>query len=173
MKKTIKQLLIIFVASAVYAAGVSLFLDPSNLAPGGVTGISVILNRLSGIPTGTLYFLINVPIMLLGLWKFGVKSFFENKVDYISTNFGVTSFEDFKNIVDNLSYLQNKEIKYAEIIENSLSYNPYGKCSMFRLKVQSDNENDFTVFSVNAYVGKNTEYQQVPVIVLSAMGGMS
>ena len=73
MKKTIKQLLIIFVASAVYAAGVSLFLDPNNLAPGGVTGISVILNRLSGIPTGTLYFLINVPIMLLGLWKFGVR----------------------------------------------------------------------------------------------------
>ena len=77
------------------------------------------------------------------------------------------------NIVDNLSYLQNKEIKYAQIIENSLSYNPYGKCSMFRLKVQSNNENDFTVFSVNAYVGKNTEYQQAPVIVLSAMGGMS
>lgn len=102
-----------------------------------------------------------------------LKSFFENKADYISTNFGVTSFEDFKNIVDNLSYLQKKEIKYAEIIENSLSYNPYGQCSMFRLKIQSDNENDFTVFSVNAYVGKNTEYQQAPVITLSAMGGMS
>ncbi len=102
-----------------------------------------------------------------------LKNFFENRVDYIATNFGVTSFEDFKNIVDNLSYLQKKEIKYAEIIENSLSYNPYGKCSMFRLKVQSNNENDFTVFSVNAYVGKSTEYQQAPVIVLSAMGGMS
>lgn len=65
--------MIIVAASAVYAAGISLFLDPNNLAPGGVTGISVILNRLSGIPTGTLYFLINVPIMLLGLWKFGVR----------------------------------------------------------------------------------------------------
>ncbi len=73
MKKTITQLLMIFIASAVYAAGISLFLDPNNLAPGGVTGISVILNRLSDIPTGTLYFLINVPIMLLGLWKFGVR----------------------------------------------------------------------------------------------------
>lgn len=71
MKKTITQFLMIFIASAVYAAGISLFLDPNNLAPGGVTGISVILNRLSDIPTGTLYFLINIPIMLLGLWKFG------------------------------------------------------------------------------------------------------
>ncbi len=71
MKKIVKELFMIVAAAAIYAGGISLFLDPNNLAPGGVTGISVILNRLSGIPTGTLYFLINVPIMLLGLWQFG------------------------------------------------------------------------------------------------------
>lgn len=48
-----------------------MFLDPNNLAPGGITGIAVILNRLTHIETGTWYFLCNVPIMLLGLWKFG------------------------------------------------------------------------------------------------------
>lgn len=67
----IKDLVVIAVAAMIYAAGISLFLDPNNLAPGGVTGISVILNRLSGIETGTLYFLLNVPIILLGIWKFG------------------------------------------------------------------------------------------------------
>lgn len=72
VKKTVIQLLMIIAASAVYAAGISLFLDPNNLAPGGVTGISVILNRLTLVPTGTLYFLINVPLMVLGLWKFGL-----------------------------------------------------------------------------------------------------
>lgn len=70
---TVKNILVIAGASLVYAAGISLFLDPNNLAPGGVTGISVILNRLSGIETGTLYLLLNVPILLLGLWKFGWK----------------------------------------------------------------------------------------------------
>ena len=69
--RTIKHLILIAAASVIYAAGVSLFLDPNNLAPGGVTGVSVILNRLSGIETGTLYFLLNVPIVLLGIWKFG------------------------------------------------------------------------------------------------------
>lgn len=64
-------MVIIAFAAFIYAAGISLFLDPNNLAPGGVTGISVILNRLSGIETGTLYFLLNVPIVLLGIWKFG------------------------------------------------------------------------------------------------------
>lgn len=75
MKKTgirmIRNVIIIAMASLVYAAGISLFLDPNNLAPGGVTGIAVILNRLCGIETGTLYFLLNVPIVLLGIWKFG------------------------------------------------------------------------------------------------------
>lgn len=100
-------------------------------------------------------------------------TFFEKNVNYIGKNFGVTSFEEFKNIVDTLSYLQEREIKSAEIVENSLSYNPYGKCSMFRLKIQGSNENDFVVFSVNAYVGMDTAYQMAPVIVLTAMGGMS
>lgn len=72
-KQEMKNLLIIAAASLVYAGGISLFLDPNALAPGGVTGIAVILNRLCGIETGTLYFLLNVPIVLLGIWKFGVR----------------------------------------------------------------------------------------------------
>lgn len=69
----IKNLIIIAGAALVYAAGISLFLDPNQLAPGGVTGIAVILNRLVNVETGTLYFLLNVPIVLLGIWKFGIR----------------------------------------------------------------------------------------------------
>lgn len=69
----LKNLLLIAAAALIYAAGISLFLDPNRLAPGGITGIAVILNRLIPVETGTLYFLLNVPIMLLGIWKFGLK----------------------------------------------------------------------------------------------------
>lgn len=71
--KAARDFAVITAASVLYAAGISLFLDPNNLAPGGVTGISVILNRLTGVPTGTLYFLINIPIILIGAWQFGMK----------------------------------------------------------------------------------------------------
>ena len=54
-----------------YAAGISLFLDPNSLAPGGAVGISIILNRLIGIGTGTLYLLINIPILIVGQRKLG------------------------------------------------------------------------------------------------------
>lgn len=77
MKKVIltevKNLCLIVIASIIYAAGISLFLDPNNLAPGGITGLAVVLNRVCGISTGTLYFILNVPIILLGIWKFGVR----------------------------------------------------------------------------------------------------
>ncbi len=71
--RIVREMAVILIASGIYAAGISLFLDPNNLAPGGVTGVSVILNRLSGVETGTWYFLLNVPIILLGLWKFGFR----------------------------------------------------------------------------------------------------
>lgn len=71
--RILKDLVMIFVASLIYGAGISLFLDPNNLAPGGVSGVAVILNRLSGIDTGTLYLLVNIPIILVGIWKFGLR----------------------------------------------------------------------------------------------------
>lgn len=63
----------IIAGSFIYACGISLFLDPNNLAPGGVVGLSVILSRLIPVETGTLYFILNIPILLLGLWRFGFK----------------------------------------------------------------------------------------------------
>lgn len=76
-KKTVKRLIrdyaVITVSCLIYAIGISLFLDPNSLAPGGVTGVSIILNRLIKVETGTLILLINIPILILGIWKFGIK----------------------------------------------------------------------------------------------------
>lgn len=69
----IKKYLTIFLGAIFYAAGISLFLNPNDLAPGGVTGIAILLNRFVSLETGTLLLLLNVPIILLGIWKFGRK----------------------------------------------------------------------------------------------------
>lgn len=71
--RTVWNYLIITVFSFTYAAGISLFLDPNNLAPGGISGISIMLSRITPLPTGTWIILLNVPILALGLWKFGMK----------------------------------------------------------------------------------------------------
>lgn len=76
-KKTLRRrtldYLEITIASLLYSAAVSLFLDPNALAPGGVTGIAIILNRITGLETGTLVLCINIPIIAVGTWKFGLR----------------------------------------------------------------------------------------------------
>ena len=94
-KKSIKQIawdyVIITLASVIYAVGVSLFIDPNNLAPGGVTGIAIILNRVVPLETGTLIMFINIPIVLLGIWKFGLRfiisTFYAVALTSVFTNF--------------------------------------------------------------------------------------
>ena len=73
IKHKVKSYSMITLAAVAYAAGISRFLYPNNLTPGGVTGIAILVNRLIGIPTGTLILLLNVPLLLLGIWKFGWK----------------------------------------------------------------------------------------------------
>lgn len=73
MMKIVKKYVVITVAAVLFGAGISLFIDPNNLAPGGVSGLSIILSRLVPIETGTLFMLLNIPIIALGIWKFGWK----------------------------------------------------------------------------------------------------
>lgn len=101
-----------------------------------------------------------------------LEAFFNDNLEYIDKTFGVTTFEEFSNVITNLGYLQTKEINYAEIPENSAVYNPYGGCTIFRIKAGYDS-NDFVSFSVNAYHGYDTANQKAPVIIFSALGGMS
>ena len=52
-RRRVRDYMVITAASVVYAVAVSFFLDPNSLAPGGVTGIAIILNRIIGLETGT------------------------------------------------------------------------------------------------------------------------
>lgn len=91
VKVILKRVFGIIIGSFIYACGISLFLDPNNLAPGGLIGIAVILNRMTGLETGTLFFLLNIPIVMLGLWRFGYRfiasTFFAVVINSLFTNY--------------------------------------------------------------------------------------
>lgn len=53
------------------AAAYPLFLTPNNIAPGGVTGIAIILNYLFHLPVGTISLLLNIPLFILGYKTMG------------------------------------------------------------------------------------------------------
>lgn len=98
----IKDLILITLGALIYAVGIGLFLDPNQLAPGGITGIAVILNRLLHIETGTLYFLLNVPIVLLGIWKFGIRFIAKTGYAIIMVSVFTNLFASSKALTDDL-----------------------------------------------------------------------
>ncbi|MCM1498802.1 MAG: YitT family protein [Clostridium sp.] len=102
LKSTVKKILVILLGTCIYSAGVGLFLDPNELAPGGVVGLSVVLSHSVGGATGSWYFILNIPIILLGWWKFGGKfiiySFYAISLNSIFTNM----FSVFPMVTDNL-----------------------------------------------------------------------
>ena len=72
MKKylpTIRDYLLITASSLIQAVSLRLFFIPANLASGGVSGISQLLNHYTGWPIGLMVFIGNVPLFLLG-WRF-------------------------------------------------------------------------------------------------------
>ena len=71
--KMLYKIFKVILATCLYSAGVALFLDPNNLAPGGVTGVSILLNRLIHVETGTLILLLNIPLLIIAWRKFGLR----------------------------------------------------------------------------------------------------
>lgn len=73
MKNTIKRYVIITAGAFLYAVAVSLFLDPNHIAPGGVMGIAILISHFCAVQSGTINMILNIPIMILGLVKFGLR----------------------------------------------------------------------------------------------------
>jgi uncharacterized membrane-anchored protein YitT (DUF2179 family) len=67
-----KRYVIITLGCIFYSIGVSLFLDATGLASGGVTGIAIIIHKLltdvniTFLETGTIILIINIPLLVIG-----------------------------------------------------------------------------------------------------------
>ena len=57
--------------AALYAVAVDCFTSPNDIAPGGVTGISTLLNYLFDLPIGIMIMIINIPILAAAFKVFG------------------------------------------------------------------------------------------------------
>ncbi len=76
MKKGFIKLLWLALGSVIMGVGVSLFVSPTGIVPGGVTGVAIILNRFVEVGVGRIILLINLPLLAASLKKFGKHFFF-------------------------------------------------------------------------------------------------
>src|SRR5688572_24684366 len=72
MKKyypAIRDYALIIISSLIQAVSLQLFFIPADLASGGVSGISQLINSVTGWPIGLMILIGNIPLFLLG-WRF-------------------------------------------------------------------------------------------------------
>lgn len=69
--KILREYIYIYIGTLIASIGINAFLVPSNLAPGGATGLSILINYMTGISVGALIFVINIPLFIIGVKIFG------------------------------------------------------------------------------------------------------
>lgn len=73
VKTRIVNIIMIIAGCALMGLAYAMFLIPHHFVPGGVSGISIIINYFSGLPVGALIIVLNIPIFLFGLRTMGKK----------------------------------------------------------------------------------------------------
>ena len=78
------------------SVGINAFFKPHTIAPGGLSGLSVVLNKVTGIPVSVIMLIIGVPLVLLTFKIMGVKN-------SMKTLFGTLLFSFMVQATDGLS----------------------------------------------------------------------
>lgn len=78
MYKSVFEYVLLTLGTFFIAAGLLLFLEPNTIAPGGVTGLAIVIKKLTGAEIYLTNILINVPLFIAGVYvlgrSFGVKT---------------------------------------------------------------------------------------------------
>ncbi len=72
MLEKLKKYFTILFGTFIVAMSLDLFLVPADIAPGGLSGVSIILHHLTNIPVGISILVLNIPIFLWGLRNFSL-----------------------------------------------------------------------------------------------------
>jgi len=80
IKIIIFDYLVIAAGATIMSLGLVLFLAPARIAPGGVSGLAIVLRDLWNLPMGLMMLVFNIPLFILGLKllgrKFGPRTLF-------------------------------------------------------------------------------------------------
>jgi len=71
VKSIAQDWLLLTIGGLLLAVNVGLFLAPSDIAPGGVSGMAIIVNHFTGWPIGLMMLVFNLPLLALGFRNLG------------------------------------------------------------------------------------------------------
>jgi len=112
LKRLLVDALLIISGSIIMGVGYALFLIPFHLVPGGLSGISIMINYLVSLPVGLVIIILNVPILLISYRFLSRKYVFTTLVGMLCSSL----FIDFFNQI----------LKWPKGTENMLLAAIYG-----------------------------------------------
>ncbi|MEK4627272.1 YitT family protein [Solibacillus sp. FSL R7-0682] len=96
VQHVIKEYLFVIAGAAVIALGFNVFLFPNQVASGGVSGISTILNGMFGWNAGLVQYAFNIPLFIAGVLILGKKFGFKSLVGTLALPFFVIVTGDWE-----------------------------------------------------------------------------
>lgn len=77
LKKTpaqiVREYVLIVVGCVLYAVSFEFFMYPNDIISGGITGVAMIINYLTGWPVGVMIIVMNIPLFALAWKRFGAR----------------------------------------------------------------------------------------------------
>lgn len=101
MKSSLKlnEIIILIIGCILMAISINMFLDPHNIAPGGLTGVSIIISTLTGLPIWLINVAFDIPLFLFAFRILGRK-------DASKTLLGIIFLTASLKITENLATIE-------------------------------------------------------------------
>jgi uncharacterized membrane-anchored protein YitT (DUF2179 family) len=79
IKRELPRAIFLLVGTVMIAVGYVMFQIPFNIVAGGLTGLALIINTFTGWPIGVMYWIMNIPMLILGFkylgrWPFLIRT---------------------------------------------------------------------------------------------------
>lgn len=89
----VRNVLFILIGCAVLSAGFSFLTYPNNIVSGGLTGISQIINLLTGLPVGVMVMIMNIPLFLVAWRQFGPRFIVYSLIGMVGSSLFIDLFD--------------------------------------------------------------------------------
>ncbi len=102
MLAVVKKHLTVLLGTFIVSISLDLFLVPADIAPGGLSGVAIILHHLANIPVGLSILFLNIPIFIWALRHFDAQFMFSSLFGMVSLSILTDTFAWIKPVTGDM-----------------------------------------------------------------------
>ena len=101
MERTFTKAVLILTGALVAGLGINMFLEPMGIAPGGISGIAVVISYIfrGKLPAGVLTFILNLPLFIIGYKYIGRQFILKSVIGTALFSFMLDLTSSFGNLL--------------------------------------------------------------------------